>query len=314
MTDALLDSVLAGDRGALARALTEIESRTTAGRGIEEAARRLSGQAWRIGVTGPPGTGKSTLIGALIPLFRSRGSRVGAVLVDVSSTITGGALLGDRVRMGALALDDGIFLRSVATGGALGGLAEAVPAMADLLDAAGYGVVFIETAGVGQTEADIALHADVVVVVASPGQGDVIQAMKAGLMEVADVFVVTRGDDARSAETALGIRDALALRGGAVRSDAPVLIVSAPRGEGLDAVVDAIAAEVTRARSAGGDAARGRRALAARIVRRGAGRLADFCAGEAGERIVDRLARGAVGFEAAVTEALRGAVEEEARP
>jgi LAO/AO transport system kinase len=189
-----LDAILRGDRGALARALSAVEAGGDEACALLDAAAPRLGRARRIGVTGPPGAGKSTLVAGLVRLFRASGARVGVVAVDPSSPFTGGALLGDRLRMGEEARDEGVFVRSLATRGGLGGLARAAPDALDLLDAAGFEILLVETAGVGQNEVEVASTADSVAVVLSPESGDAVQAMKAGLLEIADVLCVNKAD------------------------------------------------------------------------------------------------------------------------
>jgi LAO/AO transport system kinase len=192
--EALAGAALAGDRRALARLLTAVENRTPV---AEAALRRLhpeAGEAHLVGITGAPGAGKSTLVAALIAEIRASGRTVAVVAVDPSSPITGGAILGDRVRMQAYATDDGVFIRSMASRGHAGGLAASSVAAAAVLDAAGFDVILLETVGTGQSEVEVAAAADTTVVLEAPEMGDEVQAIKAGLLEVADIVVVNKGD------------------------------------------------------------------------------------------------------------------------
>jgi len=190
----LVDRMLAGDRLALARLITRVENRMPGVAEIMRAVQPHVGGAHVLGVTGPPGAGKSTLVDRLTARLRSDGLRVGVIAVDPSSPFTGGAVLGDRIRMQAHTLDAGVFIRSMATRGSLGGLAAATGDVIKLMDAAGFPWILIETVGVGQTELDIIKQADTTVVTLVPESGDSVQAMKAGLMEVADIFVVNKAD------------------------------------------------------------------------------------------------------------------------
>src|SRR5438552_522222 len=193
-TDRMIDRMLSGDRLALARLITQVENRTAALPAIMQAVYPRAHGAYVVGVTGPPGAGKSTVVDRLTVLLRAEGATVGVVAVDPSSPFTGGAVLGDRIRMQAHALDPGVFIRSMATRGSHGGLARATGDTITLLAAAGYAWVLVETVGVGQTELDIMKLADTTVVVLVPESGDAIQTMKAGLMEAADVFLVNKAD------------------------------------------------------------------------------------------------------------------------
>ena len=188
--------MLHGDRLALARLITQVENRAAAVPTIMKAVHGRAGGAYVVGVTGPPGAGKSTIADRLVGHLRADAQTVAVVAVDPSSPFTGGAVLGDRIRMQTHALDAGVFIRSMATRGSLGGLARATRDVLKLIAAAGYQWILVETVGVGQTELDVMRLADTTVVVLVPESGDAIQAMKAGLMEAADVFVVNKADRA----------------------------------------------------------------------------------------------------------------------
>ena len=210
--DALLADFAAGRRTALARAISVVENGRPGFEALLDALHPRLGRAHRIGVTGPPGAGKSTLTAELIRLFRGRGEKVGVLAVDPSSPFTGGALLGDRIRMNEVALDEGVFIRSMASRGSLGGLATTTKEATDVLDAFGFDRILIETVGVGQSELDVAAAADSTIVVLVPESGDSIQAMKAGLMEIADLFVVNKADRPGAERLAREIELALHLR------------------------------------------------------------------------------------------------------
>lgn len=217
----LLADFDAGKPAALARAVSMVENQRD---GFEQLLTTLHprvGRARRIGVTGPPGAGKSTISTRLVTEYRAAGLRVGVIAVDPTSPFTGGALLGDRVRMESVALDPGVFIRSLATRGSLGGISSATRAVADVLDAFGFDRVIIETVGVGQSELDIARTADTTVVVLVPESGDSIQALKAGLMEIADLFVVNKADRPGAERVRNDIELMLGMRGGHTMEAAP---------------------------------------------------------------------------------------------
>jgi LAO/AO transport system kinase len=200
------------------------------------------GQARVIGLTGSPGVGKSTSTNALVAAYRARGLRVGVLAIDPSSPFSGGALLGDRIRMQEHATDDGVFIRSMASRGHLGGLSVATPQALRVLSAAGCDVVLIETVGVGQAEVEVASHADTTLVLLAPGMGDGIQAAKAGILEIADVFVVNKADREGASTVVRQLRSVLSLgdRRSAAGWDVPIVQTVASRGEGVEAVVEAI--------------------------------------------------------------------------
>ena len=246
----LAREVLSGSRLALARLLTQVENETPEGRRALNSLFAHTGRAFLIGVTGSPGAGKSSLVGRLAKALRGAGGaqdpRVGIIAIDPTSPFSGGALLGDRVRMRELAGDPGIFIRSMASRGALGGLARATEAVVQAMDAAGYGVILIETVGAGQSEVDIARLAHTVVVVEAPGLGDDIQAIKAGILEIADILVVNKGDLPGAEQAVRVLRNMLEMahpahaEGGVPAWEPPVLKTSATLNEGISEVLEAV--------------------------------------------------------------------------
>ena len=237
----LSDRVVAGDPRAVARAISLIEDEAPQG---QELVRRIfpgTGKAYLIGVTGSPGAGKSTLVDRLIAELRRRGRSVGVIAVDPTSPYSGGAILGDRVRMQAHAGDTGVFIRSMATRGNLGGLARATAEAALVLDASGKDIVLIETVGVGQDEVDIVRTADVSIVTLVPGAGDEVQALKAGIMEIADIFVVNKADREGADRTVASIEAMLSLESyEAGRWRPPIVKTEATTGKGVPELVEQI--------------------------------------------------------------------------
>lgn len=277
----------AGDRRALGRLISAVEERSAAARDI--AGLVPAGDAHVIGITGAPGVGKSTGTAALIDEWRSRGLTVAVVAVDPSSPFTGGALLGDRVRMQAHSTDPGVFIRSMAARGQLGGLSAATPAAVRLLSGCGFDIVIIETVGVGQSEVDIVRYADTVVILQAPGMGDRIQATKAGLMEIGDVFAVNKSDRPGANLTKrelVAMVAAKPLAAGQWRP--PVLPIVATTGEGIPALVDTVEAHRVHG-LASGEALRRRKArVVGEIVGLAVERLQRSVADE--QHLVDSLA------------------------
>src|SRR5690242_13289890 len=236
----LIERLLAGDKRALARAISLVEDDDPEGWELVREVYPHTGKAAVVGFTGPPGAGKSTLIGALIKHKRAQERTIGVLSIDPSSPFRGGALLGDRIRLTEHFLDPGVFIRSTATRGALGGLAEAALQAALLMDAAGKDDVFLETVGVGQAEVDVIDHADSVVLVLMPGSGDSIQALKAGVMEIPDIIVVNKADHPLTDTMVREIRGVLSL---APHEGWPVPIVKteAASGEGVEALAEKLA-------------------------------------------------------------------------
>jgi LAO/AO transport system kinase len=245
--DKLLEAAREGDRVALARLLSLVERGGEAAREISRISYPLGGNSYTVGITGAPGAGKSTLTNGIISSVRTTGSPVGVIAIDPSSPFSGGAILGDRVRMQDHALDRGVFIRSMASRGHLGGLSLAVPEALRLLDAAGWLLVLVETVGVGQVEVEVAGTCDTTVVVLNPGWGDSVQANKAGLLEVADVFVINKADRPGLREARRDLKQMLQMTHMIAREGAdpwmpPVVTAVATSGEGVDEAWDAIVA------------------------------------------------------------------------
>jgi LAO/AO transport system kinase len=261
----LSERLLAGDKRALARGISLVEDDRPEGWELVREVYPHTGRASVVGFTGPPGVGKSTLLGALTKAERARDRTVGVLSIDPSSPFTHGALLGDRIRLADHFLDPGVFIRSMANRGALGGLSEAALQAALLMDAAGRDIVFVETVGVGQAEVDVIDHADTVVLVLMPGSGDSIQALKAGVMEIPDVIVVNKADHPLTDTMVREVRGVLSL-GDQKGWRVPVVKTEAAFGKGVDELVEQIEAHRVHIEQEGTLIARRRRNLMNEVV------------------------------------------------
>lgn len=289
--DALGERARGGDQGAIARLLTHVERRTP---GISEVVadlHRHTGHAHVVGVTGPPGSGKSTLVSALTSRLREQQRKVGILAVDPSSVFSGGAILGDRIRMTDLSNDPGVYIRSIATRGALGGLSRAALDAITILDAAGTDVIVLETVGVGQAEVDVLSAAQSVIVVSVPGLGDDVQAIKAGLLEIADIHVVNKADREGARKTVAELREVLLLsKRSPDQWKVPIQLTTATTGDGVAELVDRLDAHWQWMAAHGEIEDRARRNSAMRIR------------WQAEEIVLDRLRSGSPAFETAVAE------------
>jgi LAO/AO transport system kinase len=292
-TAALVERALEGDRRSIAKVLSLVERGGDDARAVIAKLHPRTGNAWSIGVTGAPGAGKSTLTDQLVGRLRATGGEVGVLAVDPTSPFSGGAILGDRVRMQSHTTDPGVFIRSMATRGHLGGLALAAPQAVRVLDAIGKVWIVIETVGVGQVEVEIAGYADTTVVVVNPGWGDAVQTAKAGLLEIADVFVVNKADRPGAAETAADLAAMLELSGRRVWKP-PIVRTVATTGEGVDALFDAITAHKSHVESSGQAEARRRARLREElrglVAAEMESRAAVLCDGPRFDSIVDEVA------------------------
>lgn len=248
--ETLLENGLKGDKRSVSRLISAVERGGEEGQAVLAKLWPHTGKAKVVGVTGPPGAGKSTMTDKLAKYWRAKGLKVGIVAVDPTSPFTGGAILGDRVRMGDLTLDEGVFIRSMGTRGQLGGLSSACAGAVNVLDACGSDIVIIETVGVGQSEVEVVNVADVVAVVTVPGLGDDVQAIKAGIFEIGDMFVVNKADRPGADRTATELRTMLDMEEDERKRNMPVLLVCASQNQGvdelcqtLDARFDALLAE-----------------------------------------------------------------------
>lgn len=280
--DHLASKILSGDRRSAARAMRLVDDGSAGCRELLDALFPHTGRAHVVGVAGSPGCGKSTLVDGLIGVGRAQGLRVGVVAVDPSSSITGGALLGDRVRMQRHAGDDGVFIRSVATRGTVGGLSSSTQDIARVLDAMGFDLVIIETVGVGQDEVEIASVADTVLVVLSPDTGDAVQIMKAGIMEVGDIFVVNKAD--RPGADMVSRELALFFQINHVDPAPPVRETVASLKQGIEELLEAV-----RDHRAGLEPSRKRTRMRAELRRRVAERVVAQVDREMGPQIEDQL-------------------------
>jgi LAO/AO transport system kinase len=238
--DPILQRFFAGDRLALSKIISRVENNSSSYDPILDQVLKKVRGAYRIGVTGPPGAGKSTLVDGLVRLFRRQGNKIGVIAVDPTSPFTGGALLGDRIRMQSIQDDPEVFIRSMATRGSLGGLAHRTLEVADVMDAFGKDIIFLETVGVGQSELDVVEAADTVLVVLVPESGDSVQAMKAGLMEIGDIFVLNKSDHENAARAFVEISSVLELREETEGWKPRLVQTVADRGKGLEELAQLI--------------------------------------------------------------------------
>jgi LAO/AO transport system kinase len=298
--DALVAGVLAGDRRALARAISLVEDRAPQGEEIVRRVYASTGRAASVGVTGPPGVGKSSLVSALVAHVRVAGETVGVVSVDPSSPFTRGALLGDRIRLADHFLDPGVYIRSMGTRGHLGGLAEATLQALLLVDASGKDVVFLETVGTGQSEIEVIGIADLVLLVLMPGSGDAVQALKAGIMEIPDVIAINKMDHPGAKTMAQEVRSIVALDPDRERRPA-ILLTEALRGEGVPELWDALRQRRQALEERGELAARRERNLSGEVEALAVARLR-------------ALVRGAMAEDPAVRELVTGVQRREIDP
>lgn len=287
----LAPRVESGEHAAIARLLTHVERRTPGVSEMLAALHRKTGQAHVIGVTGPPGSGKSTLVSVMATRLRDVGRTVGILAVDPSSIFSGGAILGDRIRMSDLSGDPGVYIRSIATRGALGGLSRATLDAITVLDAAGMDVIILETVGVGQAEVDVLSAAQSIVVVSVPGMGDDVQAIKAGLLEIADIHVVNKADRDGALKTVSELREVLRLsKRKAGQWNVPIQLTTASQGEGVPDLIEKLDAHYAWMKRNGELERRARRNSVTRIRW-----LAE-------EIVLDRLRAGSPEFDRAVDE------------
>lgn len=309
--DELARRLAAGERGALARLISWAENKDPRFAAALAGFYPRVGRAWRLGITGPPGAGKSSLVSALIEKLRESGQTVGVLAIDPSSPYSGGALLGDRIRMEERTTDPGVYIRSMATRGHLGGLALATSEAIRVLDATGHDVVLVETVGVGQVEVEVAGKADTTVVVVNPGWGDAVQANKAGLLEIADVFAINKSDRDGVEGTRRDLQAMLELTEFAAGEWVPTITSTVgTTGEGVEALVDAVFAHRAAA-DASGDTARRREVrrseeLREIVERRLEARAREVCSGDEWSQLEAQVRSGAIDPWAAADRMLRG--------
>jgi LAO/AO transport system kinase len=303
--DAWIDRLLAGERGVLARSITWVENQTADGAKILAAIQQHVGRAVVVGFTGPPGAGKSTLVNAYVRRLRARERTVGVVAIDPSSPFSGGAILGDRIRMGEHTNDPGVFVRSVASRGHLGGLSLTAARIVDVMDASGFAVIVVETVGAGQSEYEVAEVADTKVVMITPGYGDDIQAIKAGILEIADILVVNKSDMAQADQAVAQLKAMLQLNVDSAWAT-PVLKTVATTGDGVAELTDAIDAHGAAVHEAhrAGPVERTKRLIASMASERLRKRIARSSDPDL-NKICEAVARGELDFDTAVERAIK---------
>ena len=306
--EAIVSGLKLRDRRSVAAALSHLEQMSALAIKLLEILSPQLGKARIIGITGPPGAGKSTLVNALISPLRKRGRTLSVIAVDPSSPYSGGAILGDRLRMTAASDDASVFVRSLAANGSLGGINPSAVHMIDVFDAAGFDTVMIETVGTGQSEIDIAQIADVRIVVCAPGLGDHVQAMKSGLLEIADVLVVNKADCYGAEATRQQISGAVSVRTDTFARDTPVLMTTASSGAGVEGLIDTFEA-ILQTRMAVPSVDR-RRNRARYLLARTAGDIVaarlKTLAPSAVDELADDLLAGRIGVEGAAMRLLAG--------
>ncbi len=306
--ESLRERLLAGNERAIARGMTLIEAGVPEGQELLRSVRERTGRSAVIGITGSPGAGKSTLTDALIAGVRATGRRVGVVAIDPTSPFSGGAILGDRIRMTRWHADPGVFIRSMATRGHLGGLAAATLQVVALLDAAGCDTIFVETVGVGQSEVDVVQAADTTVVVLTPGQGDGVQAFKAGIMEIADIFCINKYDHPGADRLRREIRAAMELGDHPEGWVAPIVGTVATRNEGVDELLQRLDEHRAYLEASGAIVAARRRRVRAEVSAVLGERLRRTL-GEHEEEAIDAVLTGRMSPGAVVDELLAGLTE-----